>query len=876
MTLLQTKLHIPSARSSLVLRPRLIEKLNQALNGKLTLVSAPAGFGKTTLVSEWIQTLDRQTAWLSLDKNDNDVAQFLTYLIAALQSIERELGKTAVSLLQSPQPPQFESVVTSLINDISQLADPFILVLDDYHVISENLIHESIGFLLNHMPSQMHLVITTRANPPLALARLRARGQMGEIRVQDLRFTAVETASLLNEQMAFNLSQADVDALAHRTEGWITGLQLAAISLQDRQDTTAFIQSFTGSNQFILDYLLEEVLQQQPSHIQSFLTETAVLKRMSGPLCNVVTGQEGGQSILEQLQKANLFIVSLDDKREWFRYHHLFADLLTHRLRRKQPDLVPKLHIRASQWYEAMGFIDDALHHAHAVADYDRATRLIFENSRQKVMRGETTVVFRWMSAMPPEQIHAHPYLAIAKAWQMLYSMQLQQIEPYLTSASQLLDMHDYGTENQTMRGEILGIRALTVHYQGENQQAVQLSRQSLQLLPLENKFARSIILTALGSALRNEGKTEEAISAFTDIIQASRETGHILTLMATAHQLSDVYFEGGHLQKAETLLHSMLTSHLLEIPAAGMVYGGLGRVAYERNEWETAVPYLQKAINLLQDGITLAHSSILSARIQFTMGDTEAARMALQEADATMRQLPPKIISTSLAGLKIRTALFMDNLELASNLLRELGIRPKGNVTYQNEYQMLSLARVRMAQGRIDADAVILEDVVQLLKRVENTAVTANRHARVMEANMLQALAYDAAGQRAQAVPLLKKALKLAEVEGYVRTFVDEGKPMANLLRALPATPFISQLLAVFPEHVSSSKDQSALVESLSERELEVLHLAAKDNSYKEIAAQIVVSLNTVRHHMKNIYTKLGVNKRSQAIAKAKEHGLL
>ena len=875
-TLLQTKFFIPQIRPNLVQRPLLTAKLDAHVNYKLTLISAPAGFGKTTLVSAWISQTEQQLAWLSLDEHDNDLIRFLTYFVAALQKMDSRLGETAVSMLQSPQIPPSEAILTSLINDIAQQPNQLTIVLDDYHLIVEKRIHDGLDFLLEHMPPQLHLIITTRANPPLPLAKLRARGQMQEIRVQSLRFSAEEVAMLFKAQAHLTLSTDDIEALAVRTEGWITGLQLAVISLQEQPDPTPFIQSFTGSNQYILDYLLEEVINQQPPHIQSFLMETAVLTQLSGALCDWVTEQSKSQEILEHLQSINLFLIALDEKREWFRYHHLFADLLRHRLQRTQPDQVDQLHQRASEWYESNGWISAAIHHACATEDYDRAAHLIMQHATQKAYQGESNEVFAWVNNMPEAYVRANPYLSIIKAWHALNLMLLNEAEQHLIQAEQALAQNEDQMDIAEMYGEIFALRAWASHYQGISHQTITYSRQALAHLPSENVHARSLILGPLAGALMDEGQTEAAMATYQEAVEAYRDIGNWLALVGIVVQLCDIYIICGQLRQAASFTQAVLDSHSFESSLAGQIHCGLGIVYYEKYELETAVSHLQQSVTTSDNKTIHLYAYYTLAKIYAATAEKALLQTAVAEAETIITQNLANVPQIEIPMLNIQAALLMNDVTRATQLQQTHGISTPAQITYHNEVQALIFARLLLAQGRAESSQDKLNEVVQLLEMVEETAVTAKRFARVMEAQMLRALAYAALGKSEAAIELITTALELANREGYRRLFVAEGSPMANLLRRLPESPFIVELLNMMPEPSAAQVNQAALIEPLSERELDVLRLAAQDDTYGEIAEKLFVSLNTVRYHMKNIYTKLDVNKKAQAITKAKELDLL
>lgn len=549
-TLLQTKLFIPPTRASIVPRPHLIEQLNNSLSGRLTLISAPAGFGKTTLVTDWLSQRDHPVAWVSLGEDDSEPQQFFSYMAAAIQPFP-DSQNSLVNLLQSPQPLSGKALAAALVNDLVPVSTPCLLILDDYHEINSTEIDVALTFLLDHMPPHLHVLITSRADPGFPLSRLRARNQLTELRAQDLRFSVEETAVFLQKVIGITLTPNQIAALETRTEGWVAGLQMAALSMQNRDDVAGFIDNFTGSNRFIMDYLTDEVLQQIPPAIHDFLLQTSILTRLSAPLCTAVIGNgdsnDVAQNHLDYLDHANLFLIPLDENRTWYRYHHLFADLL----RRKQGVDVKERHQRASQWYEENGLITDALYHARAAQDFERATQLIVAHTRQGIAQGNSDVVFTWIKAMPDASVRAHSLLAIGKAWDLLYQQQLSQIESYLLSAEAAL-VDDGSPSSQNYHGEINAIRAMTARYAGDSQQSVVLCRRALAQLPEENVFARSFILTALSGALRAAGETQEAIAAYLESMDVCAKTGHTLALMGAIHQLQELYVECGRLRDAD------------------------------------------------------------------------------------------------------------------------------------------------------------------------------------------------------------------------------------------------------------------------------------------------------------------------------------
>jgi len=614
--LLTTKLYIPPTRPELVPRPRLVEKLNDGLHRKLTLISAPAGFGKTTLVSEWVEQLrlddskenqnKYKIAWFSLDENDKDPARFLTYFISALnrtEGIEATIGEGALTMLQSPQPPPTEAILTSLINEIAAIPDRIIIVLDDYHVLESSQVDDALTLLLEHLPPQLHLVIATREDPHLPLSRLRARGQLTELRAADLRFTTSEAAEFLNQVMGRDLSAENIAALEARTEGWIAGLQLAAISLQGHADTSRLIQSFTGSHRLVLDYLIEEVLNQQPLNVQNFLLQTAILNRLTGSLCDAITGQENGQAILEMLDRANLFIVPLDNERRWYRYHHLFADLLRQRLKQTQPEQLQILHRSASEWYEQNGFVDEAIEHALRAENFERAASLIEEHVDALWQRGEHSKLRRWLAGLPGELVFSKPHLCILQAWDLFTSGHQDAAERSLQAAEKVLDTNtDLATETSLMehkqlseydRMKILGraaaIRAFLAFYRGDVQGISQYSHQALEFLPEDDLAWRSTTTVALGDAYSLIGEMEAAYRVRLEALEASKAAGNIYMILISSMKLAVTMRQQGWLERVIEICQRQLLlaneSGLSQTVVVGWLLAIWGEVLAEVND---------------------------------------------------------------------------------------------------------------------------------------------------------------------------------------------------------------------------------------------------------------------------------------------------
>jgi LuxR family maltose regulon positive regulatory protein len=882
----------------------LIERLNVGISSgcKLTLISASAGFGKTTLLSEWIAGCERPAAWLSLDEGDNDPARFLTYLIAALQTIVANIGAGILNVLQSPQPPPTESILTILLNEIATIPDNFVLVLDDYHVIDSKPVDEALTFLLEHQPPRMHLVIATREDPHLPLARLRARGHLTELRAADLRFTPVEAAEFLNRMMGLNLSAEDIAALEARTEGWIAGLQLAAISIRGHPDAAGFIQSFTGSHHFVLDYLMEEVLQRQPEHVRSFLLQTSILNRLCGPLCDSVTGQEDGRGMLEALERGNLFVVPLDDQRQWYRYHHLFADVLQAHLIEAQPEQISNLHQRASAWYEQNGLPPDAIRHALAAEDFERAAGLIELAWSAMDLSYQSSTWLGWVKALPDVLICARPVLSVGYAWALLDSGELEACETRLQDAERWLEtpLNEMIVVDielfQSLPATIATARAYRALALGDIPGTVQYARQALDLALEQDQIRRIQATSLLGLAQYTSGDLEAAERSLADFLTNLQKTGEIQTLIGITFLLADIRVALGRLHEAESSYEQTLrlaTGQGEPMPlGTADLYRGLGELYIERGDLEAAAQHLLTSQKLGEQTATTdwPHRLCVSqARLKEAQGDLDGALALLDEAERVYIRGPLPDVRP-VAALKAWIWLKQGRLAEALGWGRERGLSVEDDLSYLSEFEHITLARVLIARYQTDQTAGDLHAALGLLERLLQTAEEGGRNGSAIEILILQSLASQAQGNQPDALASLERALKLAEPEGYVRIFVDEGEAMRMLIAdyrfsiekqmsssAHPQLGYADKLLAAFIQPVAALKSainhqKSDLIEPLSERELEVLKLLRSELSGPEIAQQMIVSLNTLRTHTKNIFNKLGVNNRRAAIRRAEE----
>jgi len=883
-TILATKLYIPSPQPGAVLRPRLIERLNEGLHRKVTLVSAPAGFGKSTAVSAWVAGCGRPVAWLSLDEADSDPARFLTYLVTALQTIAPNIGQGVLGALQSPQPPPIEATLTALLNDIAAVPDSFMLVLDDYHVIDAAPIDAALTFLLDHLPPQMHLVITTREDPHLPLARLRVRGQLTELRATDLRFTPSEAAEFLNQSMDLNLSEDDIVALEIRTEGWIAGLQLAAISMRGLDDTTGFITSFTGSHRFVLDYLVEEVLHQQPERVQDFLLRTSILDRFCGSLCDAVLldSSMSGRETLEYLEQINLFIVPLDNDRRWYRYHHLFAELLRQRLHGSVAESpadagsgVAELHVRASAWFEDNGLEFEAFQHATVANDVERAARLIEGQGMPLYVRGGAAPVLAWLESLPATVLNARPSLWVTFAATLSIVGQISRIEPILQAAEAALPGVTSDNETRELIGRIADIRALVALLAGDPRQIdtiIAQSHRALEYLHPDNLRVRAATIWKLGLAYQYQGNRTAARAAFTEAIATSQASGNLhIDILATTCL--------GRIQEYDNQLQQAVATfwRVLQLvgdppgPVACEAYVGLARIQYEWNDLDSARRHGQRSVDLARqvDLASFVSSELLLARLQLAHGDVTGAIAALADTEQAVRQRKFWFRMPEVAAAQVLALLQQGNLAEAAQLA-------------QTHDLPVSLARVHLAHGDPSGALTLLEPVRQHLE----AKGWEDERLRVM---VLQSLAHHALGDLDTAVSVLREALALAEPSGFIRIFLDEGAPMTALLsegmtRGI-RPDYAGRLLAAFgaegqqrdaPLHLSPNPAAQPLIEPLSQRELEVLRLIAEGLSNREICDRLFLALNTVKGHNRVIFGKLQVERRTEAVACARELGLL
>lgn len=907
--MLTTKLFAPPHRTDLVSRPRLLKILTVGVQRKVTLLSAPAGFGKTTLVSEWLGQLVRPAAWLSLDADDSDLARFLTHLVAALQTVAPGVGESVRASLRAPQLPPTSWLITELLNDIASFSEESVLVLDDYHLLDSEAVSEALNYLLDHLPQQLHLVITTREDPELRLADMRVKGQLTELRAADLRFSEGEVADLLNRVMALGISAADIALLTARTEGWIAGLHLAALSMQGREDLPGFITTFAGDHRYVVDYLVEEILKRQAERVRDFLLQTSVLNRLNGPLCDAVVAQEGGAELLHSLERANLFLVPLDDTRHWYRYHHLFREVLRAHLEQRHGDLVATLHRRASAWYESCQMPTEAIRHALAGRDFERAAEMISRQWRAMDSTVQSEAWASWVDQLPEAIVRERPVLVAGYAWAQLNTgaleaadRYLREVEAWLASAdsidrpnadqpaasSQAPDLDDE-QELHALPGTVVSARAYLALASGEPAASVAHAQQALTLLSADDHVRRGIPLGILSLAHWANGDLREAHDILAAALAGFRASGMISAAISCTFGLAEILVTQGRLRRAARLYQDAFRfveeSASADAPGVAELHLGLGDVSREQGDLAAAERHLRTVEELGNRAVLtgdLSRVRTVMAKLEASLGNSERALTLLDEAD----QLAIRSPMPDLQPVAARRALIwlaQGRVDEAASWAHEHDLKAEDQLSFMREFEHLVLARLLLAVGRLERSRDLLDRARSLLGGLLVAAEEGGRSGRVIEILVLQSLVSAATGDERAAARSLSRALTLAEPEGYVRVFLDEGAPMTALLQRLKrgdsAARYAGVLLAFGGDAVSPALTaHSALdsLEALTERESQVLRLLGTDLSGPEIARELRVSLNTVRTHVRNVYGKLGANGRRAAVSRAKELGLL
>lgn len=901
---IRSKLYLPLGRRELVARPNLFQCLDEGLQCKLMLISSPAGFGKTTLLAEWIRERKVSAGWVSLDEGDNDLYRFLTYVVYALQFAVPVGVDLQADLFQPMQSQAYEPLLATMINRLDEELDhsagqKYLLVLDDYHLIDLSAIHDAVGYLLAHLPAGLHLAIVSREDPPLPLALLRARGELFELRAEDLRFSNQEAADFLNRVMGLSLRVELVQALAERTEGWIAGLQMAAISMQNREDRSAFIHSFTGSNRFILDYLLEEVLQRQPEAIQTFLMRTSVLGRFCGLLCDHVLSdlkaepRQHAQWILEFLEKSNLFVIPLDDQREWYRYHRLFADLLRKRLNFLSPESVPGLYRRASEWFESKGDLEEAIEYAFLAGEIIRASGLIEQAAEMIMLHSQFSTLRHWLERLPDDQVTARPKLCTFYAWILFLDNQpIQEVEKWLVMVP---------FEDELAFAIVLPLKACIAAHSGFMLQANAYARQALEKLPEEDHFLRSMAYYILGVSEFFGGNQEVGYLAFEQAGQIGLQAGNILAKVMVLCNLAEIHYKQGQLRKAESLYQEAISICTdpkgSKLPIAGKPLIGLGDLMLEWNRLPAAEEYLETGIMLIEKGGPLAaYTGYLAlARLRYAQGNLPATMETLTKAEQLVDQTKTTLIDDRVVAMT-RAQLWVDlgDFSRAEEWVSQRSLLQEVDETCLSEaelfayahirkYEWLVLAKLRLHQGRADEALRLLDQIQPEVEKMERVGL-------LVKIRILKALVFHQKRQEEAALQWLEMALELAEPEGYIRTFLEAGEPICRLLEIASrkgiSPEYVAGLLAAArqeklskgvwgPERSPKTVFSSELVEALSEREMEVLHLIRSRLTVPEIADALYVAGSTVRSHIKSIYGKLGVHRRVDAVQRAQELGL-
>ncbi len=916
--LLATKLHRPSLPTQWVQRPYLTQRLHEglALQRPFTLVSAPAGFGKTTCICAWLNELDSwPVAWLSLDPVDDDPGRFFTYFIAALQTVSPDLGQEIMGVLHAGQIPPAEVLTATLINDILAWGKPILLVLDDFHLIQDAFIFQVLEQFIINLPSTVHLVLITREDPPLPLARLRANNRLTEIRAQDLRFAAHDIAAFLNEERELALSQTDIAALADKTEGWIVGLQLAAIALQslpdgDTSGSSRFIANLSGSHRFVLSYLTEQVLDQQPDEIRQFLLQTSILNKLNGGLCNAVTGRTDGRFLLEHLINANLFLIPLDDAGQWYRYHHLFADLLRERLQAYEKGETAVLHQRASQWYAQENMVSEAIQHALAAADYVLAVELLESHAMKLIMQGYVKTVNGWIDAVPEQWQSQSPQTNLALAWMYLLRGTYAQARPCLERLHATLD--DFPPDDQLSEAEMalkadwLVLQALMLYMEGKMTGSAALAEQALAIVPEQDSRVRSLAYYALASVYWVQEDYVRAADVFQTAIQYGRLADNLVAEMLSTLSLAMIAFEHGQLhlafEIAAPVIERVEQTGSLHPMAAG-VYSVLGDVCYQWNQLAEARQHNQRALQLSRLGGTntttiFVHVSL--SRLAQLEGDLDEAAREIQTAVSLLPPERPDYIAQEVVAQQVSLALARNRPEAAEMALQRHGFSFQDTFTFpdfpadRNISHSLGIVynsslRVLLDKVQRDSDLANVKVGMTVADMLVTAALESQQILVALEALLLRAKMHTVLNNSKSNVTASQtdylRALELAEPEGFITIFVEKGsyvaEAFANFVRqnqlGSEIRPYVQRILTAFPDFQLPTTEKSApLIEPLTERELDVLHLMADGLKYQEIAEQLVISVNTVRYHIKALYGKFNVNNRTQAIEAARQHGIL
>ncbi len=885
--ILKTKLFVPPTRMEQVPRQRLINRLIQGENGKLTLVSGPAGFGKTTLLSAWIAQTKLPIGWISLDGGDNDWNRFTQYLIQAFQKISAGFANELIELLYSAKPLNSEEFLPYFINQIAEIQTPFLIVLDDYHVITETKIHDLLLTILEYQPPQMHLVISTRADPPWPLARWRVRGELSEMRMENLRFTPEETFTFLNEIAGLGLSEQDIKQLDAKTEGWAAGLHLAAVSMQKRGDNSGFIQRFAGSNRFVFDYLMDEVFQELPQNIQDFLLETSVLDRLCAQLCDSVRADNDSQEILDHLEQMNLFVIPLDDQRCWYRYHPLFAELLRQISLQKIPEQISVLHHKAREWYQDNGLFSEAIQHAAAEGDIDLVSDMIENNLITVLEHRDLVWLLQWLDTLPPTVIKSRPWLSVAYAHMLLITGSTEDVIRHIQQA-------ENSTANLPIQEQahissyIAFIQAELSSRSGNMAATIEYARSAMENLPPKDKRLHCSTASTLGTALQRCGFFEDAALAFETGISAGQTIGDSNAVISLYGDLIGLYVERGQLYQAHAACQESL--HYIEksyqkrgryTPAASHIHFRLSTILRHWNDLEGSLTHAKNCNHILERwGVQRRLNLINLAIALHAIGKRTEAHQTLQEAEQVAKQDSAFWVD-NVRATQVSFWLAEGKLEAAEHWVLEKEWKVDDGIDFQDQLLYRTLTQVRIVQGQ-HGDEDALSEAIGLLPHLLSMYESAGAIAYLIQTLILQALAFQIKGWQTQALISLKRAVSLGEKGGYIRVFVREGAPLEELLCSLAdqwnRTPYIEKLLSAFDKTIKGGEQSgSALIlDPLTDRELDVLRCLNSDFTISEIAEELVISVETVRTHIKRIYRKLDVHSRFEATTRAQKQHLL
>ena len=912
--LLSTKLYIPPSRSGAVARPRLTEKLLLGVNhpGSFTLLSGPAGFGKTTLLSELVARVEQPVAWLSLDDGDSDPNRFWTYLIAACQSALGGIGETALELLRAPQPLPEDTLPTLLINDLAGQDRPLVLILDDFHTVQNSSLHASLLFLLDHLPPNLHLILSTRTDPPWPLARYRARNQLVEIRAEELRFSVDEAVEFLNRTMGLELSVPEVEALETRTEGWVAGLQLAALAMlamRGRSDLNAFIQAFTGSHVYIAEYLVDEVLQRQPEEMQTFLLQTAILERLDAELCEAVTGCSNGQSKLKALQQANIFIVPLDNEGRWFRYHHLFAELLKARLQSSLPEAaVGLLHQRAALWYEQNGMTVEAVEHALAAEEYSQVLRLVEQAALPLILQAHVRTVEGWLQAIPLALIEKSPKINMAYAWMNLLRGTPLQAAPFIDRLRTHFSVPETGQFDVSLQAEWLAIQAELLIAQGRPADSRDLANQAKEILPGVDPHVRSMIYLTLAKAYQLTLDYGRAAEIFQMIVQDARLKGDTTYEVLGASGQAQMVLKQGQLRRTYEIATEevrRLERSGKKVPFSATLFGELGQVHFLWHQFDQARSYLRRSMEISgKSGYSdpeIYFHLMLSKMFQME-GDLDSSLLEMEQANHLAGLIPPAMVRENVIAQQVAMDLATDRPAAAEQLLAAEGFSfgeifqfpelvPGVSVTLEKGLLYNSALRALLYHARREPDRTNLKRGIELAGRLISAELECQHLPVALETLLLLSQMYAVLGDPQQSLAAAARAVELAEPEGFISSFVEEGKPAADILMELlnggnpgkARREYLQKILSAFPHPPHLPGNQGGLpdakpptVEMLTARELEVLRLIAAGDSNRAIAEKLVITVSAVKKHTGNIYGKLAVNSRTQAVSRARQLGLL